>query len=45
MPSNLSNLKSRVDKLNVAKLETIPVDLSKLSQVVKIDVIKNTEYR
>ena len=28
--SNLSNMKSKVDKLDIRKLETTPVDLSKL---------------
>ena len=37
LPSNLSNLKSKVDKLNVDKLVIVPVDLSKLSDVVKND--------
>ena len=31
VPSNLSNLKSAVDKLDVHKLSPIPVNLSKLS--------------
>ena len=35
VPSNLSNLKSKVDKLDVDKLVLVPVDLSKLSDVVK----------
>ena len=39
-PTNLSNLKSRVDKLDIGKLETAPIDLSKLSNVVKDDVVK-----
>ena len=39
VPSNLSNLKSRVDKLDVEKLVPVPVDLSKVS-----DVVKKTEY-
>ena len=39
-PTNLSNLKSRVDKLDIGKSETTPVDLSKLSNVVKYDVVK-----
>ena len=38
MPSNLSNLKSKIDKLDVDKLVPVPVDLSKLSDVVKKDV-------
>ena len=44
MPTNLSNLKSKVVKLNINKLALVPVDLSKLSNVVKKDVIKKTEY-
>ena len=39
-PSNLSNLKSKVDKLDIDKLVPVPVDLSKLSDVVKCDVVK-----
>ena len=35
VPNNLNNLQSKVDKLDVAKLEPTPVDLSKLSNVVK----------
>ena len=34
-----ANLKLDVDKLDLGKLETAPVDLSKLSKVVKNDVI------
>ena len=37
-------LKSEVDKLDIGKLETTPVDLSKLSKVVKNDIVKETEY-
>ena len=44
VPTNLSNLKSKVDKLDIGKLETTPVDLRKLSNVVKNDVVKKTEY-
>ena len=42
-PSNLSNLKSKLSKLDIGKLEITPVDLSKLSNVVKNDVVKMTE--
>ena len=35
VPTNLSNLKSKVDKLDVDYLVPIPADLSKLSDVVK----------
>ena len=44
VPSNLSNLKSKVDKLDVDKLVPGPVNLSKLSDVVKNDVIKKHVY-
>ena len=40
VPSNLSNLKSKLDKLDVHKLVPIPVDLSKLSDAVKNDIVK-----
>ena len=42
--TDLANLKSDVDKLDIAKLETTPAGLSKLSNVVKNDVAKKTEY-
>ena len=42
--ANLVNLKSKVDKLDVDKLKPIPTDLSKLSDVVKNDVAKKTDY-
>ena len=44
VPSNLSNLKNKVDKLDIGKLKTIPVDLSKLSDAVKNDVVKKDVY-
>ena len=37
-------LKSKVDKLDIGKLETTPVNLSKLSNVVKRAVVKKDEY-
>ena len=40
LKTNLSSLKTEVDKLDVDKLATVPVDLSKLSTVVKNDVVK-----
>ena len=42
--SDLANLKAEIDKLYIEKLVPIPVDLSKLSDVVKNDVVKNTVY-
>ena len=44
VPSNLSNMKSKVDKLDVDKLVPVPVDLSKLSDVVENDVSKKDVY-
>ena len=44
LKTNLANLKSEVDKLDIDKLVPIPVDLSKLSDVVINDVVKKTEY-
>ena len=41
---NLASLKTEVDKLDIDKLVPIPVDLSKLSDVVKNDVVKKTVY-
>ena len=44
LKTNLANLKTEVDKLDIDKLATLPVDLSKLSNVVKNDVVKKTVY-
>ena len=43
LKSNLVSLKTEVDKLDIDKLVPVPVDLSKLSDVVK-NVVKKTEY-
>ena len=40
MPTNFKNLKSRVDKLDFENLVPAPVDLSKLSDILKHDVVK-----
>ena len=40
LKTNLANLKTEVDKLDINKLLPVPTDLSKLSNVVKNDVIK-----
>ena len=37
----LANLKTEADKLDTEKLVPIPVDLSKLSDVVKMMLLKN----
>ena len=39
--SNLGSLKTEVDKLGIDKLVPVPVDLSKLSDAVKIMFLKN----
>ena len=44
LKSNIASLKIEVDKLDIDKLAPVPVDLNKLSDVVKSDVIKKTEY-
>ena len=44
LKSNLANLKTEVDKLDIDKLTPVPDDLAKLSNVVKNDVAKTTEY-
>ena len=40
IPSNLSSLKSKADKFDVDKLVAVPVDLSKLSDKVKMMLLK-----
>ena len=42
--TNLAALKSEVDKIDTDKLETVPDDLAKLSNVVKNEVVKKTAY-
>ena len=37
-------MKSKVDKLDIDKLVPVPVDLSRLSDVVKNDVVKKDAY-
>ena len=43
LKSNLARLKTEVDELDIDRLVPIPVDLSKLSDVVK-NVVKKTVY-
>ena len=40
LKTNLANLKTEVDKLDIHKLVPVAVDLSKLSDVVKNDIVK-----
>ena len=42
--TNLASLKTEVDKIDADKLKTVPVDLAKLSNVVKNDVVKKIEH-
>ena len=42
--NNLAALKTKVDKIDVDKLKTVPDDLAKLSNVVKNEVVKNTDF-
>ena len=42
--TNLAALKTEVDKIDVDKLKTTPIDLDKLSNLVKNDVVKKTDY-
>ena len=44
LKTNLANLKTEVDKLDIDKLVPVPTDLSKLSNVVKNDVVKKADY-
>ena len=44
LKSNLANLKTEVDKLDIDKLVPVLVDLSKLSNVIKKEVVKKTVY-
>ena len=40
LKANLANLKTEVDKLDIDKLVPVPVDFSKLSDVVKMMLLK-----
>ena len=42
--TKLASLKPEADKLDIDKLAPVPVDLSKLSDVVKNDVVKKAVY-
>ena len=44
LKTNLANLKTEVDKLDIDKLVSIPADLSKLSNLIKTVVVKKTVY-
>ena len=42
--TNLAALKTEVDKIDTNKLKTVPDDLAKLSNVVKTEVVKKTDF-
>ena len=44
LKTNLANLKTEVDKLDIDKLVPVPTDWSKLSNVVKNEVVKKNVY-
>ena len=44
LKSNLTSLKTEVDKLDIDKLTSVPIDIAKLSNLVKTDIVKKTEY-
>ena len=44
LKTNLAALKTEVDNIDTEKLKTVPSDLAKLSNVVKNDLVKKTEY-
>ena len=44
LKTNLANLNTEVDKFDIEKLVAVPANLSKLSNVLKNDVVKKTVY-
>ena len=44
LKTNLAALKSEVDKIDIDKLKTSPVDLAKLTNTVEKDVVKKADY-
>ena len=42
--TNLTALKSEVDKIDIDKLKTAPVDLAKLTNVIENDLVKKSVY-
>ena len=42
--TNLASLQTEIHKIDADKLKTVPVDLVKLSNIVKNDVVKKTDY-
>ena len=44
LKTNLANLKTEGDKLDIDKLKPVPTDLSKLSNAVKNDIVEKAGY-
>ena len=44
VPTGLNNVKTKLDNLDVAELKSLPVDLKKLSDLVKNEVIKSSDW-
>ena len=44
VPTGLNNVKTKLDNLDVAELKSLPVDLKKLSDLVKNEVIKSSNW-
>ena len=44
LKANLASLKTEVDKFDIDKIAPVRVDLGKLSDVVKNDIVKKTAY-
>ena len=44
LKANVASLKTEVDKLDIDKLAPVPADLTRLSDVVKNDVVKKAVY-
>ena len=42
--SDLASLKAKINQIDVDKLKTVPLDLSKLSDAVNNEVVKKTMY-
>ena len=44
LKTNLSSLKTEVDKLNIPKFSTVPTDLAKLIIKVANDLVEETDF-
>ena len=44
LKTNLASLKTKVDKLDIPKLKTVPIDLADLSNKVQEDFTEKTDF-